>query len=282
MIRDNLADRVYWDKWIDFRNYAIDHRKQELKKPAVDLGYEPQYAFEIRNDYLDLIICRYSRGDPINELAQYFPPLMDAWEEAERLGKEVWSDQIQFTRHAWAVNLDLYIDCFWLVGLALTLNLPDDQWQRLLALIGNEGEDELLDRIIASREPGRRIVSRLCHPKPYQRLLDVINAPKHRQAAKLLVFVNKWYAELNRRVTSERPHWYGFNDPVEGGAYFGFWCIEAVAAVKAFGLDDSLCLGHPHYPGDLLRPNGPSTHPFRPEAEPEPQKTGWLAKFLGK
>ena len=30
--------------------------------------------------------------------------------------------------------------------------------------------------------------------------------------------------------------------------------------MKAFALDDSLCVGLPHYPGDLLRPNGPSTH----------------------
>jgi hypothetical protein len=34
----------------------------------------------------------------------------------------------------------------------------------------------------------------------------------------------------------------------------------AVAAAKAFDIDDGLCLGLPHYPGDLLRPHGPGTH----------------------
>lgn len=76
-----------------------------------------------------------SRGD------LHFPGLLDAWEEAERLGKEVWSEEIQYTRHAWVVNLDHYIRCFWLTGLALTLDIPDDQWQRLLTLMGNEGQD---------------------------------------------------------------------------------------------------------------------------------------------
>lgn len=75
--------------------------------------------------------------------------------------------------------------------------------------------------------------------------------------------------------------WYVYGDPVkhplEMGSYFGRWCIEAVAAVKVFGLDDSLCLGHEHYPGALLRPDGPSTHPVRAE-----QKRGWLARLLGK
>lgn len=41
------------------------------------------------------------------------------------------------------------------------------------------------------------------------------------------------------------------------------------------GLDDSLCLGHEHYPGDLLRPDGPSTHPVREEP-----KVGWLSRLL--
>jgi hypothetical protein len=78
----------------------------------------------------------------------------------------VFTPQQQYTRHAWKVNLDHYIDCFWLVGLALALELPNPQWQRLLVLIGNEGEDHLLDRIIASRQIGCKIGDTLCHPKP--------------------------------------------------------------------------------------------------------------------
>ena len=74
-------------------------------------------------------------------------------------------------------------------------------------------------------------------------------------------------------------------NPLEMGSYFGRWCIEAVAAVKAFGLDDSLCLGHEHYPGDLLRPDGPSTHPQRPAppsglAGAAAGQAGWLSEFV--
>jgi hypothetical protein len=42
-------------------------------------------------------------------------------------------------------------------------------------------------------------------------------------------------------------------------------------------LDDSLCLGHAHYPGDLLRPDGPSTHPSRSE----PTMSWWRRIVLG-
>ena len=89
--------------------------------------------------------------------------------------------------------------------------------------------------------------------------------------------MDKWYSELNRSprkglsddtAVYERPYWYKSHE-LEGG-YFGYWCIEAVAAVKAFGLDDSLCLGHPNYPGDLLRPDGATTHPRPPAQEDIP------------
>ena len=280
MIRDTLKDWAYFEKVANFKLYAIANCKERIDKPSGDPSYRPQYVYEIRNDYLNLMLACYSRGDPIDALEQYFSPLMDAWEEAERLGKKVWSKEIQFTRHSWAVNLDLYIDNFWLIGLALALAIPENQWQRLLALIGNESEDELLDRIIATREPGRKISSRLCYSKPYQRLLDVINAPKPKQAVKLKDFVEMWYEELNRRMTTERPYWYGFHE--YGDGYFGYWCIEAVAAVKAFGIDDSLCLGHPNYPGDLLRTQGPTTHSPQPEAQSNSPKKNWLTKLLSK
>ena len=214
------------------------------------------------------------------------------------MGKDVWTEQQQYTRHAWVVNLDHYIVCFWLVGLALALEIPDSQWQRLLALIGNEGEDELLDRVIAQRQPNRKIGDKLCHPKPYQRLLDAINAPPDKQPQMLFTFVDKWYKELNRppkkglsedTAMYDRPYWYKYGDSnFEGGAYFGRWCVEAVAAVKAFNLDDALCLGHEHYPGDLLRPDGPNIHPAREvdiQASVQTQpaaKPGLLSRLFGR
>ncbi|PHS30847.1 MAG: hypothetical protein COA95_08005, partial [Methylophaga sp.] len=172
-------------------------------------------------------------------------------------------------------NLNHYIWCFWLVGLALLLDIPDTQWQRLLKLIGSEGEDILLDRIIASRQPNRKIGGTLLHPKPYARLLKTIDAEKIAQPVLLQTFVQQWYEELNRKG-DQQPYWYIYGDPkhhpLEMGSYFGRWCIEGTVAVKVFQLDDSLCLGHEHYPGDLLRPDGETTHPQRIDQTTTKQK----------
>lgn len=300
MNRAPLGNTDYWNRWTNYNDRHIDQVIAELKTPAGDSTYEPQYIFNLVLRYLRQILSRYSRGDSVNELVQYFPSLLSTWEEAERLGKEVWTEEQQYTRHTWSVNFDHYIDCFWLIGLALALDIPDDQWQRLLALIGNEGEDALLDRIIASRSPNRKIGPTLCYKKPYARLLAAIDAPATEQPQKLKDFVEHWYKELGTGAKSGRaaqtvpyphPYWYKYGDSnFEGGAYFGRWCVEAVAAVKAFGLDDTACLGHEHYPGDLLRPNGPSTHPLREgpalptvadKPEPSPKRS-LLARILGR
>jgi hypothetical protein len=255
MNRDLKKDSDYWNNRADIGEKALIYQVNSLKKPPADPSYEPFYAFELAREYWHMIFYRYSRGDPIAELSQYFPHMLEYWELSNRLLIER-NEERAYPWHADYVNW--YMIAFWLVGLALVFGVPDDQWQRLLALIGNEGEDLLLDRIIATREPGRRIGTQLCHPRPYRRLLAAIDAPPQQQARRLATFVNNWYRELARRTQECAPYWYNYYN-VEG-AYFGYWCVEAVAAVKAFGLDDHLCLGHPHYPGDLLRPEGPTTH----------------------
>lgn len=167
MIRSHIGTQSYWDECVEYEKGAIQQFKENLNRPGGDERYAPQFAFQIAQKHWHLMLRMYSRGDHVQDLAQHFAPMLDAWEESERLGATVWTEKQQYTRHAWAVNLDHYIVCFWLVGLALALEIPDDQWQRLIALIGNEGEDVLLDRVIASRQSERKIGTKLCHPKPY-------------------------------------------------------------------------------------------------------------------
>lgn len=297
MIRAPLGDSRYWSEWVAYGDERIARALETARAPAGDPDYAPQYVFIIAQNHLHQMLSRYSAGCPVADLPRYFPGLLDAWEEAERLGASVWTPEQQFTRHSWRVNYDHYIVCFWLVGLGLALDIPDDQWNRLLALIGNEGEDVLLDRVIASRSPDRKVGSVLLYPKPYGRLLAAVDAPADAQAALLGTFVQHWYQEVRtgaksgsdpQAVDYRHPYWYTYGDEnFEGGAYFGRWCVEAVAAVKSFGMDDSQCLGLEHYPGDLLRPEGPSTHPARQDvAPPAPMvaqdKVGFWAKLLGR
>lgn len=282
MTRDSVAGGGYWDKWTKLSHENITRNLEQIKSPPGNPVYRPQFIWDISKEVVRLTLRRYSQGDPVSEMGQLFPKLLDTWELSNDLADEVCAENNLKSCRDWVFDLsDLnhYIWCFWLVGLALVLHIPDDLWHRLLALIGGEGDDILLDRIIASRQPSRSIGDVLLHPKPYARLLKAIDAPKDQQAIFLQAFVDAWYPELNRRG-KQQPWWYHYGDPekhpLEKGSYFGRWCIEAAAAVGAFKLGDSLCLGHPHYPGDLLRPNGPSTHSAHPDNN---RPRSWRAFF---
>ena len=100
-----------------------------------------------------------------------------------------------------------------------------------------------------------------------------------KQKLKMLPERNRLFYELT--FNKDELWWYIYGDPVkhplEMGSYFGRWCLEAAVAAKVFAIDDRLCLGHEHYPGDFLRPDGPSTHPARDEAKP-----GLLGRLFGK
>ena len=283
MIRAPMGDRLYWSERIKNRWRSIEMAEEELKKPPVVRQYEAQYVWNYTLDHPRQTLTQYSNGDLGAALYNPFPKVLDAWELSNREAQAICERESLKSCRDWSFELsDLqhYNWCFWLVGLALVFNIPDDQWKRLSKSIGGEGEDELLDRIMATRQPDRRIGDKLLHKKPYARLLKAVNAPPDQQAALLRDFVDNWYAEL-KRPFGTRIWWYDYGNPeinpMEKGSYFGRWCVEAVAAVKAFGLDDSLCLGHEHYPGDLLRPNGPSTHANRHDWK------AWLRKqFTGK
>jgi len=308
MIRAPMGNQAYWDEWVTFGRNAIKEDWEIAKAPSKTPAYDPEYVFHLAKSTIFRYILRlYSRGDAIPTLSEPFGGLLDAWELSNKLATELnanlkpgegWDHRHLLTApmttndprghtdpRSWIFelsNLNHYNWCFWLVGLALALEVPDEQWQRLLVLIGGEGEDILLDSIIASRQLDRKIGDKLLHKKPYARLLKALEAkdkglPQIQQAELLRDFVQNWYLELERKGNKEL-WWYIYgNKNFAGGSYFGRWCIEAVAAVKAFGLDDSLCLGHEHYPGDLLRPEGPSTHPVREEP-----KKSWLKKLFSK
>jgi Domain of unknown function (DUF1911)/Domain of unknown function (DUF1910) len=330
MIRASIGNKEYWEECVAYSSKREKIEWELINQPSKNPNFDPEYTWRTTRNAFRYIANRYSRGDPIPELSQHFAGLLDAWELSNKLAAEVnaqlkpgegWDHRhigaarisddprVHSDPRAWVFslsNLNHYNWCFWLVGLGLTLEIPEVQWERLVTLIGGEGEDILLDRVICQRSPRRKIGTHLLHEKPYARLLKAVDTPLDmqtayslktrpyslnfkndaaigKQAAMLREFIDHWYVELARK-SAEELWWYTFGDPIksplEKGSYFGRWCIEAAAAVKAFGLDDSLCLGHEHYPGDLLRPNGPSTHPAREEA-PEPTRS-WFSRLFEK
>lgn len=281
MIRAPLGDSEYWDEWVSFRKSRVAKDWVAISQVSANPVYDPQYMFDSVLNHLRLLVSCYSSGENVRDLNQYLSGILDAWELSNSLSEKICKEFGLNNCRDWIFDLsDLnhYILCFWLIGLALTLDAPEDQWVRLLLLVGGEGRDALLDSVIASRQPGRSVGSEILHKKPYSRLLEAVSASKERQPRLLRDFVDHWYPELNRSGKNQ-PWWYVYGDPekhpLKNGSYFGRWCIEAAVCAKVFNIDDSACLDHDYYPGDLLRPGGPSTHVPRVELK----KRKWLGIF---
>lgn len=285
-MRDNRFPPERMAAWIAQDRAAIARFEAERERPTGNPAFEPQFLASLAEMHLHLLLRRYAHGDPVAALGGHLAAMVEAWEASDRLGRSVWTAAQWSQRHDWRRNPNAYQRCFWVAALAMSLDWPDAQWPRLLALMGNAGEDSLLDRVLATRQPGRAIGATLCHPHWYQGLLDVLDAPAGAQGDALRRYVTGWYAALaqpsralgGRAATVEDlPYWYGYAE-IEG-AYFGHWCLEAVAVVRAFGVDDGGCLGLPTYPGDLVHPHGPSTH--RAEAPAGGGPGDWWSRLRG-
>jgi hypothetical protein len=273
MHRAPLGNVTYWDSRVKKFTERIGADKSNMGFKSKNPGSEPQYWFNHARYSFRLIMMRYSRGDTIDALLQHsFVDLLDSWEHSNlRAFELVEAGGPQHSRE-WRFTLDdlnFYNWCFWVAGLALLLEVPDEQWQRLHVLISHGGQDRLLDRIMATRQLARKIGTAVLHPKPYARLLRAIEAPRSEQPALLLDFVRHWYPELQRKPGAE-VWWHVYGDPVrhplEKGSYFGRWCIEAAVATKVFELDDSLCLAEEHYPAALLHPESTYFTTFKEES----------------
>lgn len=286
MIRDVLGDKSYWTTRIDADLASIARSNRLLSEPIANPAYEPQYLFDLAERHLRVMMRRYSRGDNVSDIGLNFPDLIDAWEKSNHKAMEVCKDNNIPNCRDWIFrldNLNHYNWCFRLVGLALALDVSSFLWDRLVKLIAGEGEDALLDRVISFRDAHRRIGESLLHPIPYRSLLDCVCADPDAQPKLLKDFVVSWYEGLKRPAQEKNkpgtiePYWYSFGDPEKNplamGSYFGRWCTEAVGVVKVLKIDDSLCLGLEHYPGDLI-------HHDKIYSGVEESKKSWLRRFF--
>lgn len=261
MQRAPLGNAMYWDGRVKKFSERIEADKSNMGFPSKNPRNEAEFWINHSRYNFRLIMLRYSRGDPVDTLlGTAFEDLLNGWEHSNARALEWQQVTGKADLRAWRFMLDhlnFYNWCFWVAGLALLFDVPDPQWYRLLALIGSEGQDRLVDSVLATRQRTRKIGTALLHPKPYARLMRVVESPPSNHAALLVDFVEHWYAELERKP-GEELWWHVYGDPrrhpLEKGSYFGRWCIEAVVVAKMFDIDDRQCLAADHYPGALLHP----------------------------
>jgi hypothetical protein len=246
MMRDQLKNQAYYDKWIQHDEEKISEMYAEIKgEPA--LKGNVGYAFRLFSKQYHVLISKYSRGDGLSNLKPEFLKVLDAWDFAKNQFRSL-LPQKEWLQYE-GIDPDNYPKYLWLLSFAVHLNLDAALLARTIKLIGNQGRDALLDSVLVKLNTVSTASSDIMLPRPYQALMDVVNGPPDKQAALMAKFLKGWYAG------SKKSYWYD-NAKREDSGYFGFWCFEAALVVKLWGIDDSLFCEHPHYPKDLARWKG--------------------------
>lgn len=233
MKREPLMSVAYFNEAISYLRSTIAERKAKLQNSATTLKKPQVLARANMRDCCELLISRYSVGEPVGDLSDGIEPIICAWEQALTLEPTSPND---FT------YIDDYVRTLWLTSICLIFNVSEPLWQRLLVCAGNEGQDMLFERLVSSRTSGRKQASTLQHMEPYGMLNRAAAYGSTEDASQ---FLKVWYKGM-RNVG-----WYDNHKGQDGGGFFGYWAIEVAGAVVACGIDDTKLLDLPYYPKDL-------------------------------
>lgn len=234
--REPLLTEFFFDETLDINQEEIPFYNAALKEPSPDMNVSLGYSILFGLHYQSLSL-RYSRGYSVVELQ---PDLLAALTALEQYKQFPEAEDFFFNGEQ-----DEYMQALTLLSLALLLHVETAVFQRLVAAIGLNGQDYILEWLAGRRLPGRPQTTQLLFPKTYARLRDAIQAPRDIQAQVLKGFLAGWYESLNTV-------WYNIHaHRADAAGFRGYWCWEAAAVAYGLGADDDALRPMRYYPADL-------------------------------
>jgi hypothetical protein len=243
--REPLFTEQYFDDHISFVLRAIEKRRVALKNPTENTNI-PMVYYNLFQYSHELLINKYSRGYPMEELQKDFYTIIEIWE------KQIEADRENVYKNSFKKDFSNYNRSLWLLSQAYLLKIEESWIKRLIACIRNEGEDIVFEQLIAARLPlPRKQTDTLLYPNQYQGLLDVLDIAKENRPEEMKLFLKGWYKSM------KKASWHDLHKNKNGDAngyntgFDGYWCFEAAAVAVAFDIDDSNFRDMPYYPKDL-------------------------------
>lgn len=191
---------------------------------------------------------RYTAGESLDILRGDFTEVILAYEQYTKYDR-AYEKSATFPPFRFA-EIDDYERAIQLISLCYLLHRRDLLPRLAMMLDGAyAGKDTLLEDLFAYELEDRYEVDEWYHDKPYR---DIINS-FYRETPEVSIsdiekYLKNWYTSMTRAP------WHDSHLDMrdDGGAYFGYWAIEAAAAVYLLELDDSSFRDHIVYPKDLL------------------------------
>jgi|GEM_PF-5743229 len=235
--REPLLTEEFFEQAVAYTASSIERFATPLQNQYAAIAKPEVFLFAVFNKRYALLSLKYSGGYPVAEIRE---DLLAAIASVEAYKQHPQAEDFFFNGQQ-----DEYMQALSLVALGLLLHVELDVFRRLVAAIGAQGQDYVLEWLIGRRLPGRPATTQLLFPKTYARLRDALQAPADLQPALLRAFLAGWYESLDTV-------WYNIHaHRLDAAGFTGYWCWEAAAAAYGLGLADAELRALPYYPTDL-------------------------------
>ena len=141
-----------------------------------------------------------------------------------------------------------YEDMEYILHFILLFNQNEFLIEYKKLLEKSEDRDFYLDSMMQALDPSWQIsTEKILWPKDMKPLCEVIQLSKTDKASavqRLKKYLDKeWFKTLKEGLIT--------NQDIKDGDYYGYWCMEAAAVVKALELDDTELRDCKYYPYDM-------------------------------
>jgi hypothetical protein len=246
-------------KYIDEESYAhtISHYSEGekfcndfLSKPEQHTG---EHATAIRYYASDLwrtFQLKYTAGEDLSELAQSLTAIVDVYDRYVQKNEEV-PDDDYLPPFLFVDMLDTYVNFLHLLCASILLHREDLLPTIFSWIKGGEydGEDAVLEELLNFYFPDRPSPDHWIW-KPYQKLLDVLDANSADERPKLMKkYVKGWYSGMKGKAA-----FWGQHEKItpDFSPYSGYWAMCAGAFTYLLDLDDSSYRDEEVYPKDMV------------------------------
>ena len=226
---------AFYDEWL---REDLDELRNTDDKQVIQSTWKGLFNRKIK-----ILNIRYSRGDDLAAIRADLPDMLETYLKADEACMVAWGT------HLWKPDV-LHEEELILLGFCYCLGVDDEALlQRFLSCFVPEGKSTLADRLVAVRQPGRKIgdPKKWNLAQTYRFLNDAIDAPPEQQAKLIKKYLKRYEYNLKGPKRDQV-----LQNLKKSETYVGDWAYDVAAVVCAFGIDDSGFIDHPHYPRDLV------------------------------
>ena len=258
-MRDQRRDNDYFTQLLADLEEALAETQQALDDGEfTSLSEQVDTAQQLYQLAIMRAVAHYSYGGRPSELKPYVLAILPYRIQLSRMADKLpeahqcyrWDfEQLGGVGEACgSANINRYVYVLWWLALLNAVEAEQPHQDAVLAIIGEQGKDALLDTIaVQLGDTNRPVAQHLYYPEPYQTLLSALQSQTPAEQVDLLnQFIAKWYDSL------DDADWFD-NDLCEcefvyTDYYVGYWCFEAALVANLLEIEPAQLKPHPMLP----------------------------------